>query len=85
MEKLTIEAGQVWRRKPAGYLYKVEEVASAIDIAQSIKLQNLHDHRTSWISAAGLRKKFDLTDHGTVPADTVVSKNADNLTVVIAG
>ncbi|WIE81435.1 hypothetical protein [Curtobacterium sp. MCSS17_016] len=61
----SIEVGQVWRRKPAGFLYKVEEVAAGA--GSNIKLRNLHDRRTSWISEAGLRAKFELTEHG---ADT---------------
>jgi hypothetical protein len=61
-EQQPIEVGHVWRRKPNGYLYKVEEVAASA--ASNIRLTNLHDKRTSWISASGLRTKFELTEHG---------------------
>lgn len=61
-EQQLIEAGQVWRRKPAGYLYKVKEIAAGA--GSNIRLTNLHDQRTSWISASGLRTKFELTEHG---------------------
>jgi hypothetical protein len=62
VEQQPIEVGQVWRRKPDGYLYKVEEVAAGA--ASNIRLTNLYDQRTSWISASGLRAKFELTEHG---------------------
>ncbi|PYY32268.1 hypothetical protein [Curtobacterium sp. MCBD17_030] len=67
-ERQRIEVGQVWRRKPAGFLYKVEEVTGGA--GSNIKLENLHDHRTSWISKAGLRTKFELIEH---PTDTAAA------------
>ena len=85
MEKLPVEVGQVWRRKPAGFLYKVEEVG--VSTGQNVKLQNLHDHRTSWISQSGLRAKFDLTDHNLASDETrtvTTVTNADGVTVVVS-
>lgn len=52
-----IEPGQVWQRKPAGYLYRVTEVGDST-FAQDIVLNNLHNPRTSRISGQGLRSKF---------------------------
>lgn len=57
-----IALGQVWRRKPAGHLYKVKAITG--DTFGSILLLNLHDYRESRISPTGLRKKFELTDLG---------------------
>lgn len=57
-----VTLGQVWRRKPAGYLYKVKAITG--DTFGSIVLLNLHDFRESRISPQGLRKKFELTDLG---------------------
>lgn len=61
--------GQIWQRKPAGYLYRVEHVNSGA--GSNIELVNLHDQRHSHISTSGLRTKFlhrtDLEQAGTTP------------------
>jgi hypothetical protein len=51
-----IEVGQVYRRKPSGYLYRVELIDGTS--GSSVSLRCLHDGRASWISPTGLRKKF---------------------------
>lgn len=60
-----IAAGQIWQRKPAGFLYRITEVGDG-GFAQDIVLNNLHNPRISRISPAGLRSKFtrraDLDD-----------------------
>ena len=56
-EANVIAVGQVWQRKPAGYLYRVAEAGDS-DFAQDIVLHNLHESRISRISAPGLRAKF---------------------------
>ena len=53
----TIAPGQVWQRKPAGFLYRITEVGDG-GFAQDIVLTNLHNPRISRISPAGLRAKF---------------------------
>lgn len=52
-----IAPGQVWQRKPAGYLYRVVEVGDS-KLMQDIVLTNLHDPRKSRISPPGLRAKL---------------------------
>lgn len=53
----TITPGQIWQRKPAGYLYRVTEVGDS-GFAQDIVLNNQHNARLTRISPTGLRKKF---------------------------
>lgn len=59
LEKLTddIATGQVWQRKPAGFLYRVTEVGDG-GFAQDMVLTNLRNPRVSRISPAGLHSKF---------------------------
>ncbi len=58
MEKLPIEAGQVWRREPSESTYEVKEVHSGA--GSNIRLQKTPGGRVSWISESGLRAKFTL-------------------------
>lgn len=59
---VSIEVGQIWRRKSSGSLYRIAEIQDGT--GSNIVLRNFHDSRISRISESGLRKKMELYTGG---------------------
>lgn len=63
MSDTPIKKGQIWRRQPDGFLYKVIEIDDGA--GSNITLRNVHNSRISRISELGLRKKMELHSVGS--------------------